>query len=140
MISDPSIQEDDDNDLEIQIVPDAEKRTLTIRDFGVGMTKDDLIKNLGTVAHSGTTKFMEAMKAGEDGSGLIGQFGVGFYSAFLVADKVTVTTKHINDTQYVWESDAKSSFQVREHPLDPASTTVDVVVSTDLPRYKWFAW
>jgi heat shock protein beta len=99
----------EDIKLEVQIEYDADAHTLTIRDTGVGMTHDDLVANLGTVARSGTTKFIEALKeSGNDAETMsqIGQFGVGFYSSFLVADKVVVASKHpTSDTQYVWESD-----------------------------------
>mmetsp|Transcript_46254 Transcript_46254/g.69764 ORF Transcript_46254/g.69764 Transcript_46254/m.69764 type:complete len:173 (-) Transcript_46254:156-674(-) len=105
-------------ELEVKIEYDAEKKTLTVRDSGIGMTHDDLVKNLGTVARSGTTKFMEAMAEGSADIGMIGKFGVGFYSTFLVADRVTVASKHpSSDTQYLWESlNGESSFKIAEDP------------------------
>jgi len=111
-----------EKELKIEVIPNKANKTITIRDTGIGMTNDDLINNLGTIARSGTKQFIDAIAAGADIS-MIGQFGVGFYSSYLVSEKVFVRTKHNDDVQHVWESTAGSTFQVREDSDNPYQLT-----------------
>ncbi|VDM17025.1 unnamed protein product [Hydatigera taeniaeformis] len=105
------------SDLSIMIKANQHEKTISIRDTGIGMTREELVKNLGTIAKSGTSELLSKLSEGNGSAptDLIGQFGVGFYSAFLVSDRVTVISKHNDDDQYVWESDS-TSFKIAKDP------------------------
>jgi len=118
----------DDKELRIELIRDEKANTLTIRDNGIGMTRDELISHLGTIARSGSKKLMQSLSADQKKDiALIGQFGVGFYSAFLVADSVTaISRKAGSDDAWVWESQAKGDFEVR--PGQRAGRGTDIVL------------
>lgn len=114
-LKDPDVLKTGDSELKILLDVNENERTLTITDTGIGMTKKDLIENLGRIAKSGTNEFKKFLQGPE--ASLIGQFGVGFYSSFLVADKVTVITKHNSDNkQWIWASDSSSQYTIAEDP------------------------
>jgi molecular chaperone HtpG len=108
---------DNENNLEIKISFDKANKILTIRDTGIGMTKDELVNNLGTIASSGTKKFLESL-SDNNGSQFIGQFGVGFYSGYLISDKIVVVSKHNDDEQYMWESTGNGTFDIQKDETD----------------------
>jgi molecular chaperone HtpG len=115
-------------DLKIDLIPDKANKIFVIQDTGIGMTKTDLVNNLGTIARSGTKNFMQAIKEGVEDISMIGQFGVGFYSAYLVANKVEVITKHNDDEQYLWASEAGGHFTITRDTGTPLKRGTKIIL------------
>jgi len=122
--------------LKIKITPDSKENTLMVSDNGIGMNKDDLINHLGTIAKSGTAEFVKNVKDNGSGVDLIGQFGVGFYAAFMVADKVEIVTKKAGETQaWKWISDGKNGFEIMESERDGNGTDIKLFLKEDDKNY-----
>ncbi|MGJ8638597.1 MAG: molecular chaperone HtpG [Opitutaceae bacterium] len=130
---------DDGLDLEIQVTSDEEAGTITIKDFGIGMNRDELIENLGTIAHSGSKAFLNALKeGGERNDNLIGQFGVGFYSVFMVADSVKVFTRtwQTEGESFCWSSDGSGAYEIEQVEGERRGTRIEITLKDE---YKDFA-
>jgi molecular chaperone HtpG len=125
--------------LEIHITTDAEAKTLTISDAGIGMTREELVTNLGTIAHSGTKAFLKNMKdSGSTPGNMIGQFGVGFYSAFMVADEVKVHTRswRADGEELVWISDGKTGYEIEDSPGQSRGVKIVMHLKEELGEYS----
>ncbi|MBR1697254.1 MAG: ATP-binding protein, partial [Anaerovibrio sp.] len=137
-LTDKSILEGNE-DYEIFLIPDKDSHTLTISDNGIGMNKEEIVENLGTIAKSGTKAFLEQLKKEKENAGnadisdnLIGQFGVGFYSAFMVAEKVTVVTRKAGEKEAVrWESTGDGSYTMEECEKETRGTTITITLGKD---------
>src|SRR3954469_21603437 len=123
----------------IRIVPDKTAGTLAVIDNGIGMDRQELIDNLGTIARSGTKSFLSRLGEAKDGAGLIGQFGVGFYSAFMVAERIVVTSRRAgSDEAFVWSSSGGAGFEVApvEDPSSiPTGTRIELHLKPDAAKY-----
>ncbi|WP_417431003.1 molecular chaperone HtpG [Kiloniella sp.] len=127
----------DDPDFRIDLEIDSNANTLTISDNGIGMNRQELIDNLGTIARSGTSAFMEQMESSKDGSNLIGQFGVGFYSSYMVADKVSVTSRRAGEDQgWQWDSDGKGKFTIAEVEKPVRGTSITLHLKEEQKEFS----
>ena len=128
---------DSNSELKIRVWVDKENKTVNIEDTGIGMTKHDLINNLGTIARSGTKSFLDKVNQSDGSIDQIGQFGVGFYSSYLVADKVTLYTKHNDECEYIWESSADKSYTIteNENPVLKRGTRIILHIKDDQDEY-----
>ena len=129
---------DDSLNLEISVTTDDSANQLTIQDFGIGMTEDELVENLGTIAHSGSKEFMEALKAdGDKNDALIGKFGVGFYSVFMVADNVQAYTRswHAEGTGQCWESKGDGSYSIQSADGQRRGTKIVIRLKEDFAEF-----
>ena len=123
-------------EMKIKIIPNVEEKTLTIEDNGIGMNKDDLITHLGTIAKSGTADFVKNVKENGSAMDLIGQFGVGFYSAFMVAEKVEVTTRKAGeDKAYCWTSNGVEGFEITDAERDKNGTSIKLYLKDDAKEF-----
>ena len=125
----------DNTDFKIKLVPDKKKKTLTIKDNGIGMSKDELINDIGTIARSGTKEFLKKIEKDKNNPDLIGQFGVGFYSSFMVADKVTIITKSTTGQAYKWISDGSGTFEIEETEKQDRGTDVILELNKEQEKY-----
>ncbi len=126
----------DSGQMKIKIIPDAKNRTLVVEDNGIGMNRDDLINHLGTIAKSGTAEFVKNVKDNGSAVDLIGQFGVGFYSAFMVAEKVEITTRKAGeDKAWVWISDGVGGFEISEGKRDTNGTAIKLFLKEDAKEF-----
>ena len=122
--------------MKIVITPNSEANTLNISDNGIGMNKEDLVKHLGTIAKSGTADFVRNVKDNGSVVDLIGQFGVGFYSAFMVADKVEVLTKRAGEEQaYAWTSNGVDGFEITESNKEVNGTSITLFLKEDQKNF-----
>ncbi|HEV7775806.1 MAG TPA: molecular chaperone HtpG [Luteibacter sp.] len=139
-LADPALAADD-AELRIEVTWDPDARTISVRDNGIGMSRDEVVANIGTIASSGTRRYLEALSGEQKADArLIGQFGVGFYSAFVVADRVTVTTRRAGSAEGVqWESDGKGEYSLDDVEVAARGTTVTLHLKADESEFlnRW---